>query len=267
MRVRYSNKYGTLEAWTGDATSAASSNRSRPLSWPNATEAAGCRSASNVALPIVKNSVIELKKIQATVSSAANVIATCHFQNFAATGEALTGMRRSARIAEHCVDKPKIRAWSKTGSCDGNSGSVLKSTKRCSLRKVESVPCAVTASPRLAGVSSTSIMIMKQARFADFSAHHAIRHSDCSRKILTGWQSLQNTYAASGKRPHNNRDARQDGYDELLDFLAYALQVLQETPPGSADAVRAGRAYDIVRAVAAAWRDDMQHHASTRENP
>jgi hypothetical protein len=53
---------------------------------------------------------------------------------------------------------------------------------------------------------------------------------------------------------HNDRDALQDGYDELQDFLVYALQALQEAPPGSAQAELASWAYDTVLEVAVAWK-------------
>jgi hypothetical protein len=56
---------------------------------------------------------------------------------------------------------------------------------------------------------------------------------------------------------HNGRDARQDGYDELQDFLVYALQALHEAPPGSAGAELASWAYDTVLDVAVAWKKGM----------
>jgi hypothetical protein len=56
---------------------------------------------------------------------------------------------------------------------------------------------------------------------------------------------------------HNGRNARQDGYDELLDFLVYALQVRQEALPGSAEARLTAWAYKTVLQVAVTWKTSM----------
>lgn len=56
---------------------------------------------------------------------------------------------------------------------------------------------------------------------------------------------------------HNGRNAWQDGYDELSDFLVYALQAREEALAGSTGAAFLIQAYDTVLAVAVAWKTQM----------
>jgi hypothetical protein len=98
-------------------------------------------------------------------------------------------------------------------------------------------------------------LLLADLRRNDHGSPAAVVESMCAD--VEARRQLGITRYGRALQAHNGRNARQDGYDEMLDFLVYALQVMQEVPVGSTWAARASSSYDTVLQVATTWRTRM----------